>query len=76
MVKAQFFELATQSPRCYKLQTVERLLVVNEIIRLSNLKFDKVIKRSRRLGESEFYLGEDTHNMIESCVRAQPEDAE
>ena len=51
--------------------TQERLLVVNEMIRLSSLKFDKVVKRSPRLGDTQFFLSEDTHNMIESCVRLQ-----
>ena len=41
------------------------------MIRLSNVKFDKVVKRSPRLGDSQYFLSEDTHNMIESCVRAQ-----
>ena len=71
MVKAQWFELVTMSPRCYKLQTVERTLVVNEMIRLSGLKFEKVQRASHRLGNSLFYLSEDTHNVIESCVRDQ-----
>ena len=31
VVKAQWFEIVTTSPRCYKLQTEERTLVVNEI---------------------------------------------
>ena len=40
-----------------------------EMIRLPNIKFDKVVKRSPRLGDSQFFLSEDTHNVIESCVR-------
>ena len=71
VVKAQWFEIVTTSPRCYKLQSVERTLVVNEMIRLSTIMFDKVIKRSPRLGDSQYFLSEDTHNMIESCVRDQ-----
>jgi hypothetical protein len=63
--------LLTESPRCYKLMAEERLLVVNEMIRLSSLKFVKVVKRSPRLGDSQYFLDEDTHNMIESCVRDQ-----
>ena len=43
VVKAQWFELVTTSPRCYKLAAEERLLVVNEMIRLAGLKFDKVV---------------------------------
>ena len=69
VVKAHWFVIVTTSPRCYKLQTVERTLVVSEMIRLPNIKFDKVVKRSPRLGDSQFFLSEDTHNMIESCVR-------
>ena len=71
VVKARWFQITTVSPRCYKLQTVDRLLVVSEMIRLSNIKFEKVVKRSPRLGDSQYFLSEDTHNMIESCVRAQ-----
>ena len=79
VVKAQWYELQTTSPRCYKLQTTERLLVVNEMIRLSGLQFEKVQRASRRLGESRgallesslHWLSEDTHNMIEACVRDQ-----
>ena len=35
----------------------------------ANIKFDKVVKRPPRLGDSQFFLSEDTHTMIESCVR-------
>ena len=49
MVKAQWFELITQSPRCYRLQEKERMLVVHEMIRLAGIKFEKVVKRSSRL---------------------------
>ena len=69
VVKAKWFEIVTVSPRCYKLQTVERILVVSEMIRLASIKFDKMVKRSPRLGDSQYFLGEDTHNMIESSVR-------
>ena len=58
VVKAQWFELVTTSPRCYKLAAEERLLVVNEMIRLAGLKFDKVVKRSPRLGASQYFFGE------------------
>jgi hypothetical protein len=71
VVKARWFELVTESPRCYKSTLEERLLVVSEMIRLSSLKFGKVVKRSPRLGDSQYFLDEDTHNMIESCVRDQ-----
>ena len=71
VVKAQWFQVVTTSPRCYKLQKEERLLVVNSMIRLSGLKFEKVVKRSPRLGDSQYFLSEDTHNMIEACVRDQ-----
>ena len=71
VVKALWFQVVTTSPRCYKLQKEERLLVVNSMIRLSGLKFEKVVKRSPRLGDSQYFLSEDTHNMIEACVRDQ-----
>ena len=71
VVKARWFEIVTTSPRCYKLRSEERTLVVSEMIRLSTIRFDKVVKRSPRLGDSQFFLSEDTHNMIESCVRDQ-----
>ena len=62
----------TTSPRCYKLSKIEQTLVVNHMIRLSSIKFDKVVKKSPRLGDSQYFLGEDSHNMIEGCVRDQP----
>ena len=109
MVKAQWFELVTQSPRVYKLQAEERCvqcesnpkslnlvvfgeqpkyplcplcprcrtLVVNEMIRLVGLKFDKTVKHSKRLGggaaecTSMHYFGEDSHNCLEALVRDQ-----
>ena len=61
--------MVTESPRSYKLMAEERLLVVNEMIRLAGLKFVKVVKRSPRLGDSQYFLNEDTHNTLESCVR-------
>ena len=82
MVKAQWFELLTQSPRCYRLQKKERTLVVNEMIRLAGIKFDKVVKHSARLGggaaegSSLHYLGEDTHNCLGALVRDQKAEAE
>ena len=57
VVKAQWYQLETVSPRCYSLQTEERHLVVSEMIRLSGIRFDKVVKRSPRLGFSQFYHG-------------------
>ena len=60
-----------QSPRSYKLAPETRTLVVSEMIRLSTIRWDKVDKRSPRLGQTLYYLGEDTHNMIEGCVRDQ-----
>ena len=71
VVKARWFEIVTTSPRCYRLQWVERLLVVNEMIRLPGLKFDKTVRSSPRLGHALFYLGEDMHNLLEGCVRDQ-----
>ena len=76
VVKAHWFELVTTSPRCYKLQHEERTLIVNEMIRLSGIKWDKVIKRSPRLGDTQYFLSEDWHNTLTSCVRAQPEQEE
>ena len=38
VVKAQWFELVTTSPRCYRLQPEERTLVVNEMIRLQGVR--------------------------------------
>lgn len=72
VVKARWYELVTTSPRCYKLSKIERTLVVNHMIRLSSIKFDKVVKKSPRLGDSLYLLGEDSHNMIEGCLRDQP----
>ena len=62
--QARYFELVTDSPRCYKLQPEIRTLVVNAMIRLSGLKFEKVVKRSPRLGDSQYFLGEDSHNLV------------
>ena len=47
--------------------------MVSEMIRLNGIKFEKVVKRSPRLADSEFFLGEDVHNLIEGCVRDQKE---
>ena len=44
----------------------------NHTIRLRNIMFDKVVKKSPRLGATQYYLGEDLHNMLEGCVRDQP----
>ena len=71
VILAQWYELVTTSPRVYKRQPEERLLIVSEMIRLSGLKFEKVLKKSPRLGESMFTLSEDWHNLIEGCVRDQ-----
>ena len=105
VVKAQFFELVTRSPRCYILQKEERCarmtqtaglnfgtpmcmqvlelcgvpprcrtLVVNSLIRLKGIKFDKVVKRSPRLGDSQYFFGEDSHNSLDALVRLQEEE--
>ena len=47
------------------------MLIVNQMIRLQGVKFDKVLKRSPRLGETMYFLGEDAHNLLEGCVRDQ-----
>jgi hypothetical protein len=41
------------------------------MIRLSTIVWDKIDKRSPRLGQTLYYLGEDTHNLIEAYVRDQ-----
>ena len=51
--------------------TCRRTLVVNEMIRLKGIKFTKVVKRSPRLGDSEFFFDEDSHNLLEGLVRDQ-----
>ena len=72
VVNSQWFELITTSPRCYKLLKKERLLVVSEMIRLPNLKWEKVVRVSPRLGEDSIYTqSEDAHSVIEGCVRDQ-----
>jgi len=38
----------------YSLRKVERTLVVNHTIRLRNIKFDKVVKKSPRLGATQY----------------------
>ena len=68
---AQWLVIQGHSPRSYKLAPEMRTLVVSEMIRLSTIRWDKVDKRSPRLGQTLYYLGEDTHNMIEGCVRDQ-----
>ena len=51
--------------------------MVNEMIRLPGLKFDKVVKHSKRLGGgaaagfSLHYFDEDSHNRLEALVREQ-----
>ena len=49
--------------------TCRRTLVVNEMIRLKGIKFTKVVKRSPRLGDSEFFFDEDSHSLLEGLVR-------
>ena len=52
-------------------------LVVNEMIRLAGIKFDKTVKHSKRLGGgaaegfSMHHFGEDSHNCLEALVRDQ-----
>ena len=73
VVKARWFEIVTTSPRCYKLQTVERTLVVSEMIRLPNIKFNKVVKRSPRLGtHSSFYARTPTTQSSRVCASCVP----
>ena len=67
---AQWLVKVGDSPRSYK-PGPEQTLVVSEMIRLSTLRWDKIDKRSPRLGQTLYYLGEDTHNMIQACVRDQ-----
>jgi hypothetical protein len=58
-----------------------RILVVNEMIRLAGIKFDKVVKHSKRLGggaaegESMYHFGEDSHNCLEALVRDQKDES-
>ena len=51
--------------------TCRRTLVVNEMIRLKGIKFTKVVKRSPRLGDSEFFFDVDSHILLEGFVRDQ-----
>jgi hypothetical protein len=46
------------------------------MIRLAGVKFEKVVKRSPRLGESQHFLSEDSHNCLEVAVREQKAEAE
>jgi hypothetical protein len=41
------------------------------MIRLAGIKFEKVVKRSPRLGDSQHFFSEDSHNCLETAVRAQ-----
>jgi pyruvate/oxaloacetate carboxyltransferase len=67
---------------CLLSSPIVRTLVVNEMIRLAGIKFDKVVKHSARLGggaaegSSLHYLGEDTHNCLGALVRDQKAEAE
>ena len=53
-----------------------RILVVSEMIRLAGIKFEKVVKRSPRLGDSQHFLSEDSHNALKGAVRDQKAEAE
>jgi hypothetical protein len=66
-----WLQIVGNSPRSYKLLPEKRTLVVSEMIRLSTIVSDKIDKRSPRLGQTLYYLGEDTHNLIEAYVRDQ-----
>lgn len=71
VVDAQWLQIVGDSPRSYKLLPEKRTLVVSEMIRLSTIVWDKIDKRSPRLGQTLYYLGEDAHNLIEAYVRDQ-----
>ena len=55
--------------------------MVNEMIRLAGIKFDKVVKHSKRLGggaaegASMYTFGEDSHNCLEALVRDQRDES-
>eukprot|EP00966_Prymnesium_polylepis_P057151 1323730-Prymnesium_polylepis.1 len=51
-----------------------RMLVVNEMTRLSGIKFVQIVKRSPRLGDSQYFLSEESHNMLDGLAREQRDD--
>lgn len=74
VVKCQWYKVITTSPRCYKLLAGEKLLVVSEMIRMKNVKFEKTVGRESRSSIAVSYMSEDTHNALEACARAQCDD--
>ena len=48
-----------------------RILVVSEMIRLSGIKFVQIVKRSPRLGDSQYFFSEDSHNLLDGLAREQ-----
>jgi hypothetical protein len=48
-----------------------RLLVVSALIRLSGIKFVQIVKRSPRLGDSQYFFSEESHNLLDSLAREQ-----
>jgi hypothetical protein len=46
------------------------------MIRLAGIKFEKVVKRSPRLGDSQHFFSEDSHNCLAALVRDQKAEAE
>lgn len=48
-----------------------RMLVVSEMIRLSGIEFVQTVKRSPRLGDSQYFFSEESHNLLDGLAREQ-----
>ena len=59
------------TPRLLSPPTPARTLVVSEMIRLSGIKFVQIVKRSPRLGDSQYFFSEDSHNLLDGLAREQ-----
>ena len=45
--------------------------MVSEMIRLSGIKFVQIVKRSPRLGDSQYFFSEESHNLLDGLAREQ-----
>jgi hypothetical protein len=66
VVEAQWYDLMQVSHRGYRLLPGKVMLLVNSMIRLPDIRFEKVV--GRVVADQKHLLSENTHNQLEaSC---------
>ena len=45
--------------------------MVSQMIRLSGIKFEQIVKRSPRLVDSHYFFSEQSHNLLDGLAREQ-----